>query len=79
MEQQNLIDHFIFNDGKSEYKLYSTGRSFKSVVTDFPRTLRSGKKLDAYTIVRRHKTMTAALNSKLRPNQILINEVVKQS
>lgn len=79
MDQQNLIDHFIYNNGKSEYKLYSTGKGFKSVITDFPRTLRNGTKIDAYTTERRHNTLSAALNSKRRPDQIIVTEVVKQS
>ena len=73
-----LLDHFIISD-KFEYKLFSKGSSFVSEFITNAHTLKSGKEIPAHVDTRRHRNLSAALNSPKRPDKIMVREIIKQT
>jgi len=48
------------------YTLYNVGKGYKTVIESPSRTLKSGKIIDGFVTEREHRTLQAAMNSKLR-------------
>lgn len=66
-----LLESYSWNN--STYELFSNGKSFTTVVTDAERVRKNGTVSPAARYERKHRTLQAALNCKLRPSQALID------
>jgi len=62
----NLIETITTVTGVT-YRLFETGRGFKSTLTTPAFVDRRGKNREEEVIARVHRTQSAAMNSKMRP------------
>jgi len=66
-----IIETFKTLDGAT-YELFSTGQSFKSVITVPAFTDRRGVEREENVITQSHRTYSAAMSSKIRPSAIAL-------
>ena len=71
---KNLIERIELEDGDT-YELFSTGKSFKSVVTYPERTLRDGTPVASWTKEVRHGHYDAAVNYKRRVSFVKMKDL----